>query len=64
VRDEPVLKFMVVAITAYGMSTLEGPLLSTKFLNSISERRQTVAEPASAAAAARVTEKILGAARA
>ncbi len=36
VRDEPVLKFMVVAITAYGMSTLEGPLLSTKFLNSIS----------------------------
>ena len=36
VREEPVLKFMVVAITAYGMSTLEGPLLSTKFLNSIS----------------------------
>jgi len=28
VREEPVLKFMVVAITAYGMSTFEGPLLS------------------------------------
>ena len=37
---------------------------SIKFLNSISERRQAVAEPASAAASARVTEKILGAARA
>jgi cytochrome c oxidase cbb3-type subunit I/II len=35
-RGARVLKFMVVAITAYGMSTLEGPLLSTKFLNSIS----------------------------
>jgi biopolymer transport protein ExbB/TolQ len=37
---------------------------SIKFLNSITERRQAVAEPASAAASARVTEKILGAARA
>jgi cytochrome c oxidase cbb3-type subunit I/II len=27
VRQDPVLKFMVVAVTAYGMSTLEGPLL-------------------------------------
>ena len=37
---------------------------SIKFLNSITERRQAVAEPASAAASARVTEKILRAARA
>jgi biopolymer transport protein ExbB/TolQ len=37
---------------------------SIKFLNSITERRQAVAEPASTAASARVTEKILGAARA
>ncbi len=37
---------------------------SIKFLNSITERRQAVAEPASAATSARVTEKILGAARA
>ncbi len=36
VREDPVLKFMVVAVTAYGMTTLEGPLLSTKLLNSIS----------------------------
>src|SRR5687767_830547 len=35
VRDEPVLKFMVVAITAYGMATLEGPLLSLKNVNAI-----------------------------
>ncbi|MBS1915343.1 MAG: cytochrome-c oxidase, cbb3-type subunit I [Bacteroidetes bacterium] len=36
VREEPVLKFMVVAVTCYGMSTLEGPLLSLKNINAIS----------------------------
>lgn len=36
VRNDPVLKFMVVAVTAYGMSTLEGPLLSIKSVNAIS----------------------------
>ena len=35
VREDPVLKFMVVAVTAYGMSTLEGPLLSLKNVNAI-----------------------------
>jgi cytochrome c oxidase cbb3-type subunit I/II len=35
VREEPVLKFMVVAITAYGMSTFEGPMLSIKSINAI-----------------------------
>lgn len=35
VRENPVLKFMVVAITAYGMATLEGPLLSLKNINAI-----------------------------
>ena len=35
VRDSAVLKFFVVAISAYGMATLEGPLLSTKWLNAI-----------------------------
>ena len=35
-REEPMLKFMVVAITAYGMATLEGPLLSIKSVNAIS----------------------------
>jgi cytochrome c oxidase cbb3-type subunit I/II len=36
VRDSAVLKFMVVAITAYGMATFEGPLLSIKTVNAIS----------------------------
>jgi cytochrome c oxidase cbb3-type subunit I/II len=36
VREEPVLKFFVVAITAYGMSTLEGPMMSLKSVNAIS----------------------------
>ena len=35
VRDSAVLKFFVVAISAYGMATLEGPLLSLKNLNAI-----------------------------
>jgi cytochrome c oxidase cbb3-type subunit I/II len=36
VREDVVLKFMVVAVTAYGMSTFEGPLLSLKNVNAIS----------------------------
>ena len=35
VTEEPVLKFMVVAITAYGMSTFEGPMLSVKSVNAL-----------------------------
>jgi len=35
VREDAVLKFMVVAITCYGMATLEGPLLSLKNVNAI-----------------------------
>ncbi|MCE1190136.1 MAG: cytochrome-c oxidase, cbb3-type subunit I [Ignavibacteria bacterium] len=35
VREEPVLKFMVVAITAYGMATFEGPMLSLKNVNAL-----------------------------
>ena len=30
VRENPVLKFFVVAVTCYGMATFEGPLLATK----------------------------------
>ncbi len=33
VRTDPVLKFFVMALTFYGMATLEGPLLSIKSLN-------------------------------
>lgn len=36
VREEPILKFMVVAITAYGMATFEGPMLSVKSVNALS----------------------------
>lgn len=36
VREEPVLKFLVVAITCYGMATFEGPMLSLKNVNAIS----------------------------
>jgi cytochrome c oxidase cbb3-type subunit I/II len=35
VRQDPVLKFMVAAVTAYGMSTLEGPLMSIKSVNGL-----------------------------
>lgn len=35
VRTEPVLKFFVVAITAYGMATFEGPMLALKNVNAI-----------------------------
>ncbi len=36
VREDVVLKFMVVAVTAYGMATFEGPMLSLKSVNAIS----------------------------
>ena len=35
VREDVVLKFLVVAITAYGMATFEGPMLSLKNVNAI-----------------------------
>ncbi len=35
VRDDPILKFMVVAVTCYGMATFEGPMLSLKSLNAL-----------------------------
>ncbi len=35
VRNDPILKFMVVAVTAYGMSTFEGPMMSIKSFNAI-----------------------------
>ncbi len=36
VRDSAVLKFMVVAVTCYGMATFEGPMMSLKSVNVIS----------------------------
>ncbi|MFB9843607.1 cytochrome-c oxidase, cbb3-type subunit I [Mucilaginibacter ginsenosidivorans] len=35
VRDDVILKFMVVGLTAYGMATFEGPMLSLKQVNAI-----------------------------
>ncbi|MDY0084716.1 MAG: cytochrome-c oxidase, cbb3-type subunit I [Bacteroidales bacterium] len=36
VREDPVLKMFVVGVTAYGMATFEGPMLSLKSVNAIS----------------------------
>jgi cytochrome c oxidase cbb3-type subunit I/II len=36
VAAEPILKFFVVGVTFYGMSTFEGPLLSVKSVNALS----------------------------
>jgi cytochrome c oxidase cbb3-type subunit I/II len=36
VADDPVLKFFVVGLTFYGMSTFEGPMLSVKSVNALS----------------------------
>jgi cytochrome c oxidase cbb3-type subunit I/II len=35
VREDPILKFMVVAVTAYGMATFEGPMLALKNVNAL-----------------------------
>lgn len=35
IRTDPVVKFLVTAVTFYGMSTFEGPLLSIKSVNSL-----------------------------
>jgi len=35
-RTDPILKFFVAAITFYGMSTFEGPMLSLKSVNTLS----------------------------
>jgi cytochrome c oxidase cbb3-type subunit I/II len=35
VREDPVLKFLVVGVTAYGMSTFEGPMMALKNVNAL-----------------------------
>jgi cytochrome c oxidase cbb3-type subunit 1 len=35
-RDDPILRFLIVALTFYGMATFEGPLMSIKSVNAIS----------------------------
>ncbi len=34
-RDDPILKFLIVSLSFYGMSTFEGPLLSIKTVNGL-----------------------------
>jgi cytochrome c oxidase cbb3-type subunit 1 len=36
VRTDPILKFYVVAVSFYGMSTFEGPMMSIRAVNSLS----------------------------
>ncbi|MDY0029419.1 MAG: cytochrome-c oxidase, cbb3-type subunit I [Pseudobdellovibrionaceae bacterium] len=35
-RTDPVLRFMIIAVAFYGMSTFEGPMMSIKAVNSLS----------------------------
>ena len=35
-REDPVLKFMIISLAFYGMSTFEGPLMSIKEVNALS----------------------------
>lgn len=35
-REDPVLKFMIISLAFYGMSTFEGPLMAIKAVNSLS----------------------------
>lgn len=35
-RDDPILKFLVVSVSFYGMSTFEGPMMAIKTVNALS----------------------------
>jgi cytochrome c oxidase cbb3-type subunit 1 len=35
-RDDPVLRFLIVSLSFYGMSTFEGPMMSIKTVNALS----------------------------
>jgi cytochrome c oxidase cbb3-type subunit 1 len=35
-RDDPILRFMIVSLSFYGMSTFEGPMMSIKTVNALS----------------------------
>jgi cbb3-type cytochrome oxidase subunit 1 len=35
-RTDPILKFMIVSLSFYGMSTFEGPMMSIKTVNALS----------------------------
>ena len=35
-RDDPILRFLIVSLSFYGMSTFEGPMMSIKTVNALS----------------------------
>jgi cytochrome c oxidase cbb3-type subunit 1 len=35
-RDDPIIRFMIVSLSFYGMSTFEGPMMSIKTVNALS----------------------------
>ena len=35
-RDDPILKFLIVSLSFYGMATFEGPMMSIKTVNALS----------------------------
>jgi cytochrome c oxidase cbb3-type subunit 1 len=35
-REDPILKFLIVSLSFYGMSTFEGPMMSVKTVNALS----------------------------
>lgn len=39
-RDDPILRFLILSLTFYGMATFEGPLLSIKTVNALSHNTE------------------------
>lgn len=35
-RDDPILRFLIVSLSFYGMSTFEGPMMAIKTVNALS----------------------------
>ena len=42
VREDPILKFFVAAITFYGMATFEGPMMSIRSVNALAHNTDWV----------------------
>jgi cytochrome c oxidase cbb3-type subunit 1 len=40
-RDDPILRFLIVSLSFYGMSTFEGPMMSIKTVNALSATTPT-----------------------
>ncbi len=45
-RDDPILRFLVVSLAFYGMSTFEGPMMAIKTVNALAaQHRRAFVEP-------------------